>query len=190
MTYVKVLRVGGPIRELGHQLCLRAQSVLIARKGSIGKTRALHVIAMIERSGASSEDRKPGFFYADLCEMLDQQLRESKATLQKEESRFLEIMTWVDPAQLRVELRSNLMRVVNADPQLQCIRLALDMHVLHDLRVRARHGVDSGLNHLEDADFEAHEELRLAHSRCFDHDSELAELAAKYGYRRNVAAAA
>jgi hypothetical protein len=154
--------IGGPIVALGHHMRLCAEDILASRVGSLGRTRALHMIAMAERSGSSATDRKPGLFDSSLCKELEKQLLESQANLQPEESRFKEITTWHDPVQIRRELRSNLHRLVN-ERQEYCVMQALNLHVLHDLHARYRGYPDE--THLVSDDFYEHASLRDAVGR-------------------------
>ena len=141
--------------------------------GSTGRTRGLHIIAMIERTGSSGTARKPGFFHSSLVDRLDVHLTESNARLRPEESRFRQITTWHDPDQIREEMRSNLDRLVDV-PQDECVTLALEMHVRHDLYMRHSAGIAQKRHHLSSGDFYAREALREALGRCIQHVPEVA----------------
>lgn len=162
--------VSGPIAELGHQLCLRAEAIIAAPVKELGRTRGLHVIAMVERSGSDPSARKPGTFDASLVGALARALRDSHAHLLPEESRFREITVWHDPEEIRKELRLNLLRLVREEES-PCVRYALDMHVLHDSRVRQH--VGSHVAHLDSSDFYGYASLRAALGRCIQHVPEL-----------------
>lgn len=165
--------IGGPLRELGHQIRLRAEDAVVMPRGSVGRARLAHVIAMIQRTGASNTSQRDGGLPADLVAKLEAMLTDVNAKLQPEEARFKHMTEWYDPVQIRAELRSNLMRLVDV-PQEKCIELALDLHVLHDLYMRHHHGPEAGLHHLTVDDMYAHEALRFALGRCIRHVPELA----------------
>ena len=170
MDFPIARNINGPISELGHQMRLRAESILAAPTGSRGRRRGLHVIAMIERSGSSNVQRKSGTFSDELCRVLSQELETSNATLQPEEARFKEINTWHDPHQIRRELRSNLMRLLHV-PQDPCVMHALDLHVLQHLYMRFR-GFSEDC-HLATEDFYQNPTQRAALARCIQHVPEL-----------------
>lgn len=164
--------IRGPVAALGQHLSLRAEAIMDSPIGSVGRTRGLHIITMVERTGSSSTARKPGFFHSSLVDRLAVHLTESNARLRPEESRFRQITTWHDPDQIREEMRSNLHRLVDV-PQDTCIKLALDMHVLHDLYMRHSVGFAQKRHHLTSADFYAHLALRETLGRCIQHVPEI-----------------
>ena len=165
-------RIGGPLRRLMHLNALQAEEIVAAPVGEVGRTRAAHVLAMIERAFASSIAGEPGYFTTEVRERLDVLLKD--AHLQEEEAHFRDILKWSEPDNIRRELRSNLLRLFRKDEQHnRCIELALDVHVTFDLYMRHHNGAGYK-SHVAINDVYEREPLRLALGRTIMQVPELA----------------
>ncbi|HEY4522129.1 MAG TPA: hypothetical protein VJH91_00630 [Candidatus Paceibacterota bacterium] len=132
----------GTARATGNLMRLRVENLVARPDGELGLRRATHAAAMIvvtinvyERPQGRTE--KGGFFSKELENQIAERLR--TAHLQSAESRFRDIFAWrdLDRAQVRLELYSNLGRLLKDEPT-ECLMIGIELHVLLEMHMRYR----------------------------------------------------